>query len=150
MFSAGMIWILNNFGLALFILAILIGIIHWISYKKTAASDIFYRWIALFPLGIAALYAFVFHTFFPDFTASLIGWPNSPFQFEVGMANLGFGIIAILSFNASYSFRVATVVGSTCWLWGDAVGHIYQMISQHHFALGSTGSWFWMDILVPL
>ena len=142
--------ILQNFGLSLFVLAMFFVIFHRIIRKTIPFSEILYRWIALFPLGITALYAFVLHAFFPDFTAATIGWPNSPFQFEVAMANLGFGIIAILSFRADYGFRLATVIGNTCWLWGDALGHVYQIITNHNFTVGNAGSWFWLDILVPL
>ena len=150
MFAEWMSTLLTNFGLALFVLALLIAVIQSLFSRKTHIAEIFYRWIALLPLGVTALYAFVMHAFFPDFTASTIGWQNSPFQFEVAVANLGFGIIAVLSFSASYGFRAATVIGNTCWLWGDATGHVYQMITNHNFAVGNAGSWFWMDILVPL
>jgi len=73
----------------------------------------------------------------------------SPFQYEVGMAGFGFGVMAILSFNANYSFRLATVIGLVCWLWGDASGHIYQMIVHQDFMLGNAGTWFWMDLVLP-
>src|SRR3990167_7609111 len=81
---------------------------------------------------------------------ALIGWQNSPFQFEVAVANLGFGMIGILSFRASYGFRVATVMGNTFWLWGDATGHLYQMMVNNNLTVGNAGSWFWMDIIIPL
>jgi hypothetical protein len=141
---------LKNFSLALFILALIISTIQWGRHQKIPAAEIFYRWMALLPLGLAGLYGFVMHAFFPDISAAAIGWTNSPFQYEVAMANLGFGLIAILSYKASYGFRLATVIANTCWLWGDASGHIYQMITQHNFASGNAGSWFWMDIILPL
>ena len=143
--------IFNNFGLTMFILAILIAaVIRSAKHSPTAASEIYLRWIFLLPLGITGLYAFIMHAFFGTFTAAAIGWSSSPFQYEVAMANLGFGVMGVLAYKASHGFRVATVVGTTCWLWGDAVGHIYQMITMHNFTVGNAGSWFWMDVLVPL
>jgi len=153
MFKDWITYTLNNFGLVMFILAIIIAIIDWPIQKilkRASGYEVFFRWIILLPLGITAIYAFIMHAFFPGTTAANIGWTNSPFQFEVAMANLGFGVIAIASFNASYGFRLATVIGSLFWLWGDAIGHLYQMIIHHNFAPGNAGSWFWMDIIVPL
>lgn len=144
--------ILNNFGLALLILAVLIAIIDWPIArfrKKHDFYEVFFRWIVLLPLGIASLYGFIMHAFFPVSTAALIGWTNSPFQFEVAMANLGIGIIAVIAFRASYGFRLATVIASACWLWGDALGHIYQMAAHQNYQLGNSGSWLWMDLIIP-
>ena len=143
-------WIFGNFSFFMAILAIIFSIVHRVVNKKIDLFEILYRWFALLPLGIAALYAFMMHAFFPDFTATTIGWLNSPFQFEVAMACLGFGVISVLSCCGSYGFRLATVVGNTCWLWGDAIGHSYQMIIQHNFDVGNAGSWFYMDVFLPL
>ena len=145
---------LMNFSLSMFVLAILFFLFDRLigAFRQQALPGytMLFRWLALFSLGITGLYAFVMHAFFPDFTASVSGWSNSPFQFEVAVANLGFGLLGVLAFSASYGFRVATVIGNLCWLWGDAVEHIYQMIINHNYAIGNAGSWFWTDILVPL
>lgn len=142
--------ILANFGVAMLGLAVIFILINKVTNKYLSWPEVMYRWLALLPLGFTAIYAFVMHAFFPDFTATAIGWQNSPFQYEVAMANLGFGVIAILSFRASFSFRLATVIANTCWLWGDAIGHIYQMSAYQNFSTGNAGSWFWMDVLMPL
>ena len=143
-------WVFTNFGLFMALLAVIFSVIQRLTNKKLNLSEILYRWFALFPLGLTAMYAFFLHAFFPDFTAASIGWPNSPFQYEVAMANLGFGMIAILSVYASYGFRLATVVGNTCWLWGDAIGHSYQIYRYHNFTIGNAGSWFYMDMFLPV
>lgn len=66
------------------------------------------------------------------------------------MADLAFGLLGVLSFKASYGFRLATVIGVTCFLWGCAIGHINQMVIHHNFTIGNAGSWFWLDILLPI
>jgi hypothetical protein len=143
-------WVLGNFGLFLFALAALIITLQLSSRQHVSIAEIFYRWIALLPLGCTGIYAFVIHAFFPAISALTIGWPASLFQFEVALANLSFGILGILSFKASYGFRLATVIGATFWLWGDAGVHISQMVEHQNFMNGNAGSWFWMDLLVPL
>ena len=147
----GITWVFTNFSLALFILAVFFVFIQMVWHgNQVAFSESMYRWVTLLPLGVAGLYGFIMHAFFSNFTAATIGWQNSPFQFEVAVANLGFGLVALLAYRATYGFRLANVIGITCWLWGDAVGHIYQIITQHNLAIGNAGSWFWMDIILPL
>jgi len=49
-------------------------------------------------------------------TARFIGWEDSPFQWEVGFANLGFAVVGFLPFRGSFDMRVAAVVelGASC------------------------------------
>jgi hypothetical protein len=53
-----------------------------------SAAERFLSWILLLPIGVTGLWAGAFHVFFPATAAALIGWEVSPFQFEVGMADL--------------------------------------------------------------
>lgn len=144
-------FVLGNFGLVMFVLAVLLAALtHLLTRGKQAAAEGWFRWMVLLPFGVTGLYSFVMHAFFPAYTASVIGWANSPFQYEVAMANLAFGLMGVFSFNASFEFRLATVLGAVCWLGGDAVGHIIQMDRAHDFAPGNAGEWFWLDILIPI
>lgn len=143
-------WGFANFGLVMFILAAIFMLFHRIAISRISEAEIIYRWMALFALGFTGIYTFFMHVFFSAFTANQIGWQPSPFQFEVAMADLAIGVVGILSFNASFGFRLATVIAATIFLWGAAVGHLYQMIRFQNFAIGNAGSWFWMDIVVPL
>ena len=52
-------------------------------------------WILLLPIGVTGLWAGTSHVFFAATAAAHIGWQTSPFQFEVGVANLGIGVSAI-------------------------------------------------------
>lgn len=55
-------------------------------------ADTLLRGIFLFPVGLMSLWAATGHIFFPQQAAAAIGWQTSPFQFEVGVANLGIGL----------------------------------------------------------
>src|SRR5262245_17287779 len=46
----------------------------------------------VFPLGLLGLWGFFGTVFFPAQSAASIGWADGPFQFEVGVPNLGFGL----------------------------------------------------------
>lgn len=144
---------LANFGLVMFVLALIIALIDWPIerlLKRATGAEVFFRWVILLALGITSIYACIMHSVFPKIAAESIGWEPSPFQFEVAMANFAIGVIAIAAFRAGYGFRLATVFAALILWWGAAVGHIYQMIVHHNFSVGNAGSWLWMDILVPV
>ncbi len=143
-------WALSNFGLTMFLLAGLFILLHRYARHSIQESEIVYRWVALFGLGVDGIYTFIMHVFYPDIAAEVIGWQISPFQYEVGVADLAFGVLGIFSFRASYGFRLATVVGSSVWLLGDALGHVWRLVEYNNFSTGNAGTWLWMDIIVPL
>lgn len=154
MFNVGWLsFFFVNFGLIMLLLSIIIALIDWpiqrIYYHQKNGYEVFFRWISFIGLGITGFYSAIMHIFLPHLASSTIGWTNSPFQYEVGIANLAFAVLATLSFNAPFNFRFAMVVGYTIWFWGDALGHIYQMITNHNFASGNAGSWFWIDVIIP-
>jgi len=74
----------------------------------------------------------------------------SPFQFEVGIADLTVGVLGLLAFWSDFSFRLAAVMAASIWYGGDAIGHVRQMIVAHNFGPGNAGSWFWTVVLVPI
>lgn len=142
-------WFFENFSLVMLLLALIISFFYAIFSSLPVTENIF-RWVAFFALGFTGIYTFIIHAFFPAISAANIGWAPSPFQYEVAMADLTIGVLGVCCFKASIGFRTATVIAAIVWLWGDAVGHIRQMIVHQNFAPGNAGTWFWMDIVVPL
>lgn len=114
------------------------------------AAERFLSWLLLLPIGVTGLWAGATHVFFPAVAAAHIGWQPSPFQFEVGMADLAIGVTACLAFRADLSFKAATVCAASVFLLGDAVGHVHQMLAAGNFAPGNAGVPFYMDIICPL
>ncbi len=88
------------------------------------------------------------HVFFGRMSAAFIGWADSPFQFEVGTASLGYAAVGLLAAFRSYDLRLAAVLGPSIFTLGAAVGHIVQMVSAHNFAPGNAGIIFWTDIFI--
>jgi hypothetical protein len=107
-------------------------------------------WVLLLPIGVTGLWAAVFHLFFPQIAAADIGWEPSPFQFEVGVADLAIGATACVSFWRSLEFKAAAVLVNAIALIGDAVGHVRQMIVAGNFAPGNAGVPFYSDIVFPV
>ena len=47
-----------------------------------------FSWTSLLAVGVVGVFTFYCHVFMSERTAENIGWQTSPFQFEVGMADL--------------------------------------------------------------
>jgi hypothetical protein len=104
----------------------------------------------LFSIGLSFFYNFIMHTFFGAMTTRFIGWPDSPFQAEVGFASLGFAVVGFLAFRRSFDLRLAAVVGPSLFLLGAAAVHVYDMLTTANFAPGNAGAIFYTDILIPV
>jgi hypothetical protein len=144
--------IFGYFSIILLALGVVVALATYQSGRSTpgiSLSENLYRWNSLLGAGVVGVYVFFIHAFMPSVSAEQIGWQTSPFQHEVAVANLGFGILCILAFSAGYGFRLASVIGISIWLWGDAIVHIRQMIVAKNFSPGNAGPWFWSDVLVP-
>lgn len=148
---------MRNFTITCFILGLLCAFLACLqrvirsgALKKEGVIERIFSWYLLFNIGLAYLFNFVMHVFFGDFTAQFIGWPQSPFQMEVGFASLGIALNGLISFKAPIAFRAATIIVPAAFLWGAAGVHLYQMIVAHNFEPGNAGSVFWTDILMPL
>jgi hypothetical protein len=147
-------FIISNFTLTFFVVGLLCSLVD-LSLRqkplhKQQVIEALLSYFLLFSIGFSFLYNFVMHVFFAEMAASFIGWKNSPFQYEVGYASLGFAIVGIIAFKQNLTFRAAAVIGPSFFLWGAAGGHVYQMISAHNYAPGNAGVIFWSDIILPI
>jgi hypothetical protein len=109
-----------------------------------------FSYYILFSVAILYLYNFVVHVFYGEIAAHYIGWPDSPFQREVGFASLGFSVVGFLAFRGSFDMRLAAVVGPACFLLGAAGGHILEIMRTGNNAPGNAGVILYTDILLPV
>jgi len=115
-----------------------------------SSTEAVLRWYLFFGVGVSFFYNFVCHVFFGDMAARFIGWAQSPFQAEVGWASLGYSILGFMAFRPNRALRVGIIAALACFMWGAAIGHIYQMVTAHNFAPGNAGVMFWCDVFLPL
>jgi hypothetical protein len=119
--------------------------------SKNEIAVIYLKQMIFFCIGLGSLYAFTGHAFVPAKVAAEIGWPaGSPFQFEVAIANLSFGLLGILCMWIKGSFRAAAVTGYCIFLWGDAYGHFIQMQKGDTSPYNSGMFLYAGDIFIPL
>jgi hypothetical protein len=146
-------FVLGNFTLTFFVIGLVFSAVAIARAKepRSAATVIekLLSWFVFWTIGVLYLYNAVFHIFFGQMAAAFIGWADSPFQFEVGTASLGFSAIGFFAAFGSFDRRLAAILGSGIFMLGAAGGHIYQMITAHNFAPGNAGIIFWSDILLP-
>jgi hypothetical protein len=139
-------FVFRNLPVFLFVAALALAAAR----RTDAGPERLLGWILLLPIGVTGLWAAFFHLLFPQIAAADIGWEVSPFQFEVGLADLAIGATACVSFWRSLDFKAAAVMASSISLIGDAVGHVKQMIVASNFAPGNAGVPFYSDIAFPL
>jgi uncharacterized protein DUF6790 len=116
---------------------------------RAAIYESLLRWFLFFSIGCSMLYNFVAHVFFHEKVAQIIGWADSPFQIEVGLASLGFAVVGFIAFRGDWQVRLASIAGPACFLAGAGIGHVYQIATTHNMAPGNAGAVLYTDFLVP-
>ena len=136
-------------------ISVIVAIVYLLVNKgprtRHRAIEVFLLSVLVISIGISSLIGFVGHIFFADQTAALIGWATgSPFQREIGFANLAIGVLGITCIWLRGNYWIATVIATTIFLWGCAYGHIMDIILHGNYAPGNAGGVLYDDILVPL
>ncbi len=114
------------------------------------AADRLLHYLMLFPVGLMGLWAAVGHLVFPAESAQAIGWATSPFQSEVGSANLGIGLAGIYAAFRSFDARLATALVVAGFLGGAGVVHIDEIMRTGNLAPGNAGPILFTDFLTPI
>ena len=145
---------LSNYSFTFFLIGLIVSAIAIMASRGSVARALVVEkllaWYVFFSIGVDNFYNFVMHVFFGEMSARFIGWADSPFQLEVGVASLGFAVVGFLAAFRSFDLRLAAIIGPSIFTLGAAVGHIQQMITAHNFAPGNAGLIFWTDIFVPV
>ena len=76
--------------------------------------EIFTVYLLAISVGASGLGGAFGHLFLSDLIAEGVGWPvGSPFQLEMGFADLALGILGIMAISRRDGFRTATIVAVT-------------------------------------
>jgi hypothetical protein len=128
--------VLTNLSVLLFLAAFaLAAVLRKPARFPTRLLDL----LLLLSVGVEETWAGFFHVFFPETAAASIGWQVSPFQFEIGVADLAIGIAAIVSFWRSVDFKAAVIVYTVLFYVGVAIGHVHQAISMGNMSANNFG-----------
>jgi hypothetical protein len=97
--------------------------------------------IYLLGLGVvgSGIGGFAGHLFLSDLVAESIGWEaGSPFQLEMGFANLALAVLGIVAIGRRDGFREATVTAATVVGVGATIVHVVDILQTGNLAPGNT------------
>jgi hypothetical protein len=138
----------------IFVVVPIIGaLLHFFASKKARTKNRFIEllllWFLGFGIGIGSIFNGLAQVFSPEMVAQSVGWPNTPFLREVGFANISYGILGLLSIKYR-SFWAPTIIAYAVFMWGAAIGHIYNIQQTGNLAAGNAGIVLYLDILMPI
>ncbi len=130
-------------------------IIHIMSMKQRSAQkivEVVLLYLLVISVGLGAMIAGLMHVFNGPATAEMIGWPaGSPFQYEVGVADIALGLTAILCLFIRGNFWLAAIIANSAFLLGCMVGHIRSLVESGNLAAYNIGpNIIISDLIVPL
>lgn len=142
-------------SIILFLLAVVLTLCH-LAYKNEWGApkclEVLLGYLIFFTVGVMGVLAAYAHVFMGPEIAESIGWAaGSPFQYEIGMANLSYGVLGILSYWIRGRFWDATVIGWSVLLLGCFVGHAVNYYTDNNAAPYNFGPYIWFyDLFLPL
>lgn len=141
---------------SLFAAGLLLPTLHMLRFAKDRSlgrvANLYLSYLLPIAVGLGGVQAFLGHTFRAEHIARSIGWPTgNPFQSEVAVANLAFGVLGLLlCAKLRDGFRTATVLGYAVFLEGAAAGHVRQIVAVGNWSLNNAGLVLGADVLFPL
>ena len=109
--------------------------------------------VLMYVLGVSGaigMFNVVLHTVFASEIATSIGWPvGSPFQTEVGFANLAIGILGFACFWR-YDFWLPAVIAKSIFAWGAGLVHVLDTVAAGNLASNNAGPILAWDVLLPV
>lgn len=115
-----------------------------------AIAGTYLLYLLFFYVGLMGLLTAYAHVFRPVETSASIGWQTSPYEYEVGMADLTVGVLGVLCLRFRGNFWLATALANAVWLLGDAVGHVRQMTLNNNHAANNSGTFLITEFIMPL
>jgi hypothetical protein len=118
--------------------------------SATAIAGTYLIYFLFIYVGLMGLFTAYAHVFRPVQTSASIGWQPSPYEYEVGMADLTLGILGVLCLWFRGNFWLAAAIANVVWLLGDALGHLRQMLLFNNHAANNSGLFLIAEIVTPL
>jgi hypothetical protein len=137
------------------VLALVLATVHVaVSPKRRssgrAVAETYLIYLLFLYVGVMGLLTAYAHVFRPVQTSASIGWTTSPYEYEVGMADLTVGVLGVLCLWLRGNFWLATAIANAVWLLGDAVGHVRQMMVYGNHAENNAGIFLVLEFLTPV
>lgn len=106
---------------------------------RARTIEVFIVYLLAISVGANGLGGAFGHLFLSDLIAEGVGWPTgSPFQLEMGFANLLVGVLGILAIHRRDGFRTAAIIATTILGVGATSVHIWDIASTGNLSPGNT------------
>jgi hypothetical protein len=143
------------FNLFFAVLAVVTASVHLLfsSRRRSSLGTIaatYLIYFLFFYVGVMGVFTAYAHVFRPMQTSASIGWATSPYEYEVGMADLTVGVLGILCLWFRGNFWLATAIANAVWLLGDAFGHLRETLLRNNHAANNSGIFIYAEIITPL
>ena len=109
--------------------------------------------VLMYVLGVSGaigMFNVVTHTAFASEVAAAIGWPaGTPFQTEVGFANLAIGIVGFACFWR-YDFWLPVITAKSVFAWGAGLTHVLDIVGTRNLGSNNAGPILAWDFFLPV
>jgi hypothetical protein len=118
--------------------------------SRAVIAETYLVYLLVIDVGLMGLFTASGHVFRPIQTSASIGWSTSPYEYEVGMADLTLGVLGILSLWFRRNFWLAASIANAVWLLGNATGHFRQVVLYNNHAANNSGIFLYSEMITPL
>lgn len=160
-----LLFLVETVGIAFFLRWIVGGIVYWCALPLLAVSharrvgrpdrsevlETVLLYLMVLGVGVSGIWGFVGHLFLADRVAESIGWAvGSPFQSELAMFQLGYGMAGLLCLWIRDRFWLAVGLIVSTFLFGAAVVHVRELLLHGNVNPGNIGpAILFGDVVVP-
>lgn len=135
------------------VIALAAATVHLVVSKQPRtgkrAAELCLLYTLVVGVGFGGLFGATGHLFAADMVAEQLGWPSgSPFQTEVGLFDLAFGVLGVCCIWFRRQWWYAVTVGWTVFAVGAGVNHLIEMSRTGNSGSLNSGSVL-PDLVVP-
>jgi hypothetical protein len=140
-------------GVIVVVLALVVATVHLFVSRKprtgVRALDLYLLYTLVVGVGIGYLFVGLGHLLMADRIAEQLGWATgSPFQTEVGLYDVAFGVLGICCIWLRREWWYATAVGVSVFAVGAGINHVRVRLGSGGGSLNA-GSVL-PDLIVPV
>jgi hypothetical protein len=132
----------------LMIFPLILGFIHAYVKKASKLEMVWFYYLGI-GVGIQGVVTGIVQIVYPNFVGHYLQWPSSPYLLELGLANLSYGILGVLSPWMRMGWQMAAAMGYGLFLLLTGIAYLIEIAKQGANS-GNAGSFLYTDLLIPL